>query len=177
MKIWEKCLCPKGPSQPKVLLVTVSRSALIFFLSGKPFPDSLCNAHKSGTSQREKRQGNKEIIWNHTGWMLLLLLLMWENDLLYCIIHSSSNNFTEMFSRRPDFTKIMTSSLDQQLFKSHSCVSPLPSSARFTRPFLHLLLQTSAAPSILLFLHSFIFLDIKPFISLSTQDLLNLSML
>lgn len=67
-------------------------------------------AHHKG----RERQGNKEIIWNHTGWMLLLLLLMWENDLVYCIIHSSSNNFTEIFSRRLDFTKITTSSLDQQ---------------------------------------------------------------
>lgn len=60
MCVWESaasaCLqssSPKGPSQPKVLLVIASRSALIF-LSGKPFPDSLCNVHTSGTSQRAR---------------------------------------------------------------------------------------------------------------------------
>lgn len=30
---------------------------------------------------------------------------MWENDRVYCIIHSSSNNITEMFSRSSDYTK------------------------------------------------------------------------
>lgn len=60
-------------------------------------------AHHKG----KDRRGNKEIIWNHTGWMLLLLLLMWENDWVYCIIHFSQNwgNITEMFSGRLDYTK------------------------------------------------------------------------
>lgn len=58
-------------------------------------------AHHKG----RETQGNKEIIWNHTGWMLLLLLLMWENDPVYCIIHSSSNSITEVSPRRPDYTE------------------------------------------------------------------------
>lgn len=124
-------------------------------------------AHHKG----RERQGNKEIIWNHTGWMLLLLLLMWENDRVCCIIHSSSN-ITEMFSRRPDYTKSWL--VDNFLVwpSLHSSSNqPFPTTILSIFP---LFLQTSVLPSILPSLHFFISLLFTLSFTFSTQALRNL---
>lgn len=106
MRIGEKCLpiqssSPKGPSQPKVLLVTVSRSALIF-LSGKPFPGSLCNVHMSGTSQREREgRGIKKLyeITQDECYCCCCWCGKMTGSIALFIPHPK-----EMFSRRPDYT-------------------------------------------------------------------------
>lgn len=130
-------------------------------------------AHHKGRD----RQGNREIIWNHTGWMLLLLLLMWENDWICCIIHFSQNwgNITEMFSVRLDYTKswlvIWINSFPEAFIHlSSPHINPFPPSYHF----IFSLLQILIPPSIFPFLHLFISLSFKVSFTLFTQALFNL---
>lgn len=131
-------------------------------------------AHHKGRD----RQGNREIIWNHTGWMLLLLLLMWENDWVYCIIHFSQTRGTiaEMYLMRSDYTKswpvIWINSFTEAV------IPPSISHMNHFHPSFYSIfpphLQTTIPLSIPPFLHSFILPSLKASITLSTQVLLNL---
>lgn len=107
--------CLEGPSQPKGPSGNSVKMCAHFF-EMKSYFLTLFVTHTSLACHKGRtRQGNKEIIWNHTGWRLLLLLLMWENDRLYCIIHSSPGGTNSQKCFQGGLTLNSGNNLDKQL--------------------------------------------------------------